>query len=224
MTTVAVSQNTLSLKQYHVRNLGDKQFEVTGDGSNKLWKKANKLTDFTYPWNKEEAPFTSFKALHNNKWLYCLFQVKDQNINVYVDKNQKSDVLYSDRVEIFLRKDSVMSPYYGLEIDPHARVYDYEANYKGNHSAEWTWPKGHLIIRAKIVKDGYSVEFAISKESLMQLGLVKGNKLEAGLFRGNCIEIIKGSNSSIKWISWMKPGSPTPNFHIPSSFGILILD
>jgi hypothetical protein len=218
-----VSQNP-SVKQYRVQNIGDKQIELTGEGNNKLWKKAVKLADFTYPWEKEEAPQTVFKALHNDKWLYCFYQVKDADINVYVDKNQKSDVLYSDRVEIFLRRDSDMLPYYGLEIDPHGRVYDYEAFYQGKHDSKWTWPQGHLIIKTSIVKHGYSVEFAISKESLKQLGLLSGNKLEAGLFRGNCIEIIKGSNSNIKWISWMKPDSPTPNFHIPSAFGVLVLE
>jgi len=219
-----VFQNSLPLKQYHVQNIGDKHLEVSGDGSSKLWEKAIELTDFTYPWEKEKVPFTSFKALHNDKWLFCLFQVKDSDINVYVDKNQKSDVLYSDRVELFLRKDPDMTPYFGLEIDPHARVYDYEAYYKGKHNAEWTWPTGHFIVKANINMDGYTVEFALSKESLKQLGLLNGKKLEAGLFRGNCIEIIKDSNSNIKWISWMKPDSSTPNFHIPSSFGILELD
>lgn len=219
-----MSQNPTELKQYTVQNIGNKQIELTGEGSDKLWKKAIKLTEFTYPWEKEKAPFTSFKALHNDQWLYCFYEVKDEDINVLVDKNDKSDVLYSDRVEIFLRKDSVMAPYYGLEIDPHGRVYDYEAYYKSTHSSEWTWPKGHLIIKAKIVKGGYSVEFAISKESLKQLGLLNSNKLEAGLFRGNCVKIVKGSNSDIKWISWMKPDSPTPNFHTPSAFGILMLN
>jgi hypothetical protein len=88
----------------------------------------------------------------------------------------------------------------------------------------WTWPSGHLIIKANRFEKGYSVEVAISKESLKQLGLLKGNKLEAGLFRGECTELIDGSESKIKWISWVKPDSKTPDFHIPSAFGVLILE
>jgi hypothetical protein len=211
------------VKSYTVRNIGTKEIVVDGKGNDPQWKNAVELTDFIYPWEKEEPPFTSFRALHTKEWLYLLYNVNDDNINVLVKTNEKSEVVSSDRVEIFFRKDEKMLPYYGLEMDPHGRVFDYEAEFHRKFNSQWTWPKGQLIIKGSIVADGYTVEVAISKKSLKELGLLKGDILEAGVYRGDCIEITE-DNSKIKWISWVRPDSPTPNFHIPSSFGILKLE
>jgi len=202
----------------------DKDIEVIGDGSHELWKSANELTDFTYPWESGVAPATKFKALHNSKWLYCLFTVEDSNIHVFVESNEKREAVFSDRVEIFLRKDSSMNPYYGLELDANGRVYDYQAVLHRKFDNNWSWPKGHLVVKAKRSGNGYCVEVAISKESLSNLGLLTGNRLEAGLFRADCLELWKkGERFNVKWISWMKPDSPAPDFHIPSAFGVLEL-
>jgi hypothetical protein len=221
MTGISVSQDPA--KSYSVKNIGDKEIAINGMGDNQLWNQAVELTDFIYPWETDEPSFTSFKALHGKDWLYCLYRVKDDNINVLVKTNEKSEVVSSDRVEIFFRKDKKMLPYYGLELDPNGRVFDYEAKYHRKFNANWTWPAGQLIVKANKVQDGYTVEVAISKKSLKDLELLKGNSIEAGIYRGDCIEITE-DNSKIKWISWVKPDSPTPNFHIPSSFGILKLE
>ena len=77
-------------------------------------------------------------------------------------------------------------------------------------------------MKASRTKDGYNVEVAIRKESLVKLGLLKNNKLEAGLFRGECVSL-EGDQANMSWISWLKPTSETPDFHIPSAFGTLVL-
>jgi hypothetical protein len=46
-----------------------------------------------------------------------------------VVKNDKLEVVNSERVEIFFRKDEALTPYYGLELDANGRVLDYEAEY-----------------------------------------------------------------------------------------------
>jgi len=222
MTTGMTLINRDPVKTYFVKNIGNEEIAINGKGDDPRWQTANELTDFIYPWEKETPSFTSFKALHNKDWLYCLYKVKDNNINVYVKTNEKSEVVYSDRVEIFFRRDEKMLPYYGLELDPNGRVYDYEASYHRKFNSEWTWPAGQLIVKANKVADGYTVEVAISKKSLKELQLIKDNVLEAGVYRGDCTEITE-DNSKIKWISWVRPDSPTPNFHIPSSFGLLKL-
>lgn len=221
--SITASSTTDTLKAYQVKKLKGSEIKVTGKGDDPKWKEAVELTDFIYPWENEKPPFTSFKALHSDNWLYCLYKVEDNNINVFVKTNKKNEVVSSDRVEIFFRKDQQLSPYYGLELDPNARVYDYEANYHRNFNPSWSWPEGQLIVKANKYSGGYTVEVAVSKKSLKELSLLNGNKIEAGIFRGNCTEITE-DNSKIKWISWVKPDSPTPDFHIPSAFGILILE
>lgn len=223
MTTIMASP-LLETKTYSVKNLGEKEIAINGTGDNPEWKNATELTDFIYPWEKETPPLTSFKALHSKDWLYLLYQVKDQNVQVLVKSNEKQEVIYSDRVEIFLRKNEKMSPYYGLELDPNGRVYDYEATLHRKFNDRWTWPVGQLKVSASRTADGYIVEVAMSKKSLKQLGLLHGNKLEAGLFRGDCSEAAVGMESNIKWISWVKPDSATPDFHIPSAFGLLVME
>lgn len=224
MATEFSKPTLIDTKAYRVKTIQDKELIVSGKGDSPLWKQANELSDFTYPWENEQPPHTLFRALHNKDWLYCLYDVKDDNINVYVNTNDKSEVVHSDRVEIFFRKDERMSPYYGLELDPLARVLDYEAEYHRKFKGEWSWPAGQLIVKSNRRKDGYTVEIAISKKSLNQLGILKSKTIEAGLFRGNCLEISLKDESKIKWISWVKPASETPDFHIPSAFGVLMLE
>jgi len=223
ITLIATVMLVDGTKTYTVENIKNEEVIVTGKGDSKHWKKASNLTDFTYPWENKKSNTTSFKALHNQAWFYCLFEVKDPDIKVYIDKNDKLEVVNSDRVEIFLRKNEQMTPYYGLELDPNGRVLDYEAEYHRKFNPVWSWPTGGLIVKASRTNDGYKVEVAMQKESLIELGLLKGNKLEAGVFRAECTSLI-GDQATMSWISWLTPASETPDFHIPSAFGTLVLE
>lgn len=199
-----------------------KSYFVEKTGEVLQWDSAARLVDFSYPWNDGIPPRTSFKALHDDDWLHLLYEAEDDNINVYVDKNEKLEVMPSDRVEIFFRTDSKLAPYYALEIDPLGRVMDYRATYHRNFDKSWSWPAEGLSVRAEVSAHGYRVQVAISKRSLSDLGLLRNHKLEAGIFRANCVKLV-GSEASIKWISWIPPKSETPDFHVPSAFGSLIL-
>jgi len=104
-----------------------------------------------------------------------------------------------------------------------ARVLDYIGEFHRQFDTSWSWPAGHLKTKTDKRKDGYTVEIAISKKSLTDLGLIKNNTLQAGLYRADCLEL-KGTCRKFQWISWVKPDSKTPDFHIPSSFGVLKLE
>jgi len=208
-------------KSYSVRKIhGD--LKLSGKGSDPLWKKAPVLSDFRYPWEKVTPPSTKFRALHNDAWLYCLFEVSDDKVYVFRDKNDKSEVGASSRAEIFFRIDDRLTPYYCLEMDPVGRVMDYKANHYRQFDLKWSWPAGQLVVKTEMRNDGYTVELAVSKASLKQLGLLGDHSLEAGLFRGDCIPKEVGE-PDFRWISWVKPDSKTPDFHIASSFGTLDL-
>lgn len=223
MTSLHLITNAEKKKTYPVKRIHNNSLVTTGKGTSTLWRTAHQLEDFVYPWETVQPPPTRFQALHDEEWVYLLYTVKDSNVNVFIKTNDKSEVVFSDRVEIFFRKDEKMNPYYGIEIDPGARVMEYEATYHRNFDFSWSWPHGQLIAKADITPDGYTVEVAISKKSLQQLDLIDNNKIEAGIFRANCT-LMTGTDENMKWISWMKPDSPTADFHIPSAFGILILN
>lgn len=208
---------------YEFKSISNGLLSINGKGDNAIWNQANTLTSFMYPWNEGNPPPMTFQGLHDKDWIYGLYRVHDpKKILIYTDNNKKSDVLASDRVEIFFRKDDKMETYYGLELDPKGRIYDYRAHYHRQFNPDWTWPKGQLIVKAELNPEGYTLEFAVSKKSLKKLGMIKGDVIEGGLYRGECVQL-NGDKAEFKWISWVKPDSETPNFHIPSSFGILKL-
>ena len=189
------------------------------------WEQAIVLKDFKHPWLDEVAKETCFRALHDENFLYVQFDVKDTNIFIYAKGGDKEEVAQSDRVELFFRKNKQLETYYCLEIDPKGRVLDYAASYYRKFKNTWTWPKGHLFIITEVKEDGYCVEIKISLTSLRKLGLLSDNKIQTGIYRADCIALPnKGEKeSTIKWISWVDPKTPYPDFHIPSSFGILEL-
>ena len=117
-----------------------------------------------------------------------------------------------------------MNPYYALEMDALGRVLDTQGRFYRNIDYDWDWPEGQLILKASIDDTGYWVEGSISFESLRQLGMYKDDQiLKAGLYRGE-YQTKENEEIETKWISWILPDSPKPDFHIPSSFGILKLE
>ncbi|HEY4206122.1 MAG TPA: carbohydrate-binding family 9-like protein [Puia sp.] len=218
----------VSAQIYHARKVAKGSIIPDGKGSSPAWRQADQLTDFVYPWDSAVAPPTSFAALWDGDWFYGLFRVKDDSVVTLVKSNDKMDVGGSDRVEIFLKKDDAMNPYYCLEMDADGRVLDYNAFYYRKVNYPWHWPDGQLIIKASRAADGYIVEFAISVKSLNEFGLVQDHRLQAGLFRGQhpAPGTPRRANGwvDLRWISWIRPKSNFPDFHIPSAFGTLILD
>lgn len=213
---------TSKLKPYPVKRIKE-DIQLTGKGTDSAWQTAKELTDFTYPWRTEEAPTTSFKALYNDTYLYFLYRATDPDIIAKERGLGEKDAVDSDRVEIFFKADDKMDPYYSLEMDALGRVLDTEGKFYRKVDFDWNWPKGHLQLKASTDSEGYWVEGSITFESLRQLGMYKDDQiLKAGLYRGEYVTQADGT-IDIKWISWVKPDSEKPDFHIPSSFGVLKL-
>jgi hypothetical protein len=209
---------TYSVKRVH------KAISVNGKGDAAAWHKANTLTAFTSPWDSSAVPATTFSALWNDDWLYCLFRVRDDSICTPSTGKGRMDVGKADRVEIFLKSDDSMTPYYCLELDADARMLDYAANYYRKMNYTWQWPKDQLVVKSSRAADGYIVEFAISIQSLQSLGLLKDNRLQAGLFRGEYDGSTTNGQSQVQWITWIDPHTPKPDFHTPAAFGVLELE
>lgn len=185
------------------------------------WSIAAVLTAFTFPWREESPPPTVFRALWDEWHLHFQFEVVDDNIHTYIDTNDKMEVVYSDRVEIFLRRDQDMKPYYCLELDAAGRVLDYRADYHRQFDYSWAWKDG-LEVEAERIPGGYRVTGRITLSSLKALGLLRQGQLEAGLFRADCVAL-DDKNADFRWISWANPETDRPDFHVPEAFGILQL-
>lgn len=212
-----------NIKSYEVKRAGQ-AVQITGKGTDPGWEMANELTDFSFPWRADDPPATSFRALWDQDFLYFLYRAEDTEIVSKQEGLGERDVVESDRVEIFFKSDDKMTPYYALELDALGRVLDNKANYYRNFDKTWNWPEGHLQLKASVDATGYWVEGAISLESLRNLGVYQDDyQLKAGLFRGEYRHLAPGE-VEVRWISWILPDSETPDFHIPSAFGILQLE
>lgn len=187
------------------------------------WAIAALLRDFSSPWLEVEETGVNFRALHDGVYLYFRFDVQESNILIYEKDHTKFDVLNSERVEIFFRQDPELKRYYGLEMDPLGRVYDYQSSYYRQSDKNWGWPEGHLQLETGRTGTGYWLQGQISFESLRSLQLIHdGGYLQAGLYRGRCLEI-QGDKATFNWITWVDPQTEQPDFHVPSSFGCLQL-
>lgn len=198
-----------------------KQFSIPKLINFVSWDKVPKLSDFTYPWHKEESPLTTFSAYYDEKNLYFQFIAYGPEPLVFVEKNNKMEVIHSERVEMFFRADEKMHPYYCLEMDPYGRVLDYKAELYRKFNRNWQWPKP-LSIETEIQDQKYTLQGKISLATLKQLNQIHNDQIQVGLFRGHCTKL-EGKNAVIKWISWIDSKTPEPDFHVPSAFGILKL-
>jgi len=213
-----------NLKTYLVKRLGHYTPDEATTPDSPSWAQAVPLDDFVFPWEPGQSKAAMiFRALHDGQQLYWQFRVRDKDIKTYVDKNEKLEVIFGDRVEIFMTTDPALSTYYCLEVDSLARVYDYHASHYRKFDSQWQWPSGHLRASARLDKDGYVVTGSLSLQSLTNLGLLTNGTLRCGLYRGKCMEIDL-AQEKMQWISWITPASATPDFHIPSSFGIFQLE
>jgi hypothetical protein len=187
------------------------------------WDDAVVLDGFSYPWSDRPSPVMTFRALWDDACFYFRFDVETPYALTYVQNNSKMEVIDSDRVEIFFKCDDRLTPYYCLEMDPLGRVLDYRARFYRVFDYEWQWPGiDQLRVRSNFTGPGYVVEGSITMASLKELNILNDNKLQAGLFRGECLKV-RDPESAFAWISWVKPESVHPDFHIPSSFGVIEL-
>lgn len=160
-------------------------------------------------------------AQHDSQSLYLRFEVSEPSLVVERFKDDKREVVNSDRVELFFAADVDLQKYYCLELDPFGRILDYSASYYREFDYDWSWPQDELAVDSKLVEKGYQVELVLSKASLKQLGLIQSNMIHMGVFRADCKGVGRGGTSPKRfdWISWVDPGTKMPDFHVPGAFG-----
>jgi hypothetical protein len=185
------------------------------------------LTDFSFPWIEREVPATEFRArwTPGDQRLHFCFDVVDDDIVLGEGEDSKAQVIGSDRVELFFAVDESLSRYYALEMDPRGVVLDYAAKF--HREMDWQWSIDDLELETDMREDGYSVVGSLSLDELNRLGCVHsdsdgGRYLIAGAYRA---EFHRDADGKVieDWIAWVDPQVPTPDFHVPSSFGRFLL-
>jgi hypothetical protein len=212
----------MDLKEYQVKLIEWKKLLISGNGDDPLWDTAIILKDFCSPWNDNKQSEIIFKALWDRENLFFKFTVLDTVIHLEKRDESHESIASSDRVELFFRPDDSLNPYYCLEIDTAARIMDFIAYPNKDFDFNWNWPKNEIDVKSSVNIDSFTVEGAISILSLQRFNLIKNNEIEAGIFRA---KYNPKENFGLEptWLSWVNPYTETPNFHIDSSFGKLIL-
>lgn len=198
---------------------------------------------FHYPWRDIPAPQTVFKAVHDNDSLYLVFTAKDKEIVVSdAWEGEKPTVSKEDRVEIFFAPSAIdvvakslqepgnpptikyaLPYYYAIEADPKGRVHDYRAKFYRQLDSDWNMEGLKTVGQ---IEDGqYIVRMKIPLKILKDLDLLKDNgRLKAGLFRAEFSKDVNSKNGlDMRWISWVNPNTPLPDFHVNDAFGELRL-
>ena len=180
----------------------------------------NSLTNFSSPWDNEPVKKIDFKAIHNSEKIFFLFKVYDNQTHIHPSKDKTDSINNSDRVELFFRSDASLNPYYCLEIDTTARIMDFKAKPNKEFDFNWNWPSQEIAIKSSIESNHFIVEIAISIQSLKDLNLIKKGQIETGIYRAKYNQ--QNDNTfQPTWITWINPNTETPNFHTPTSFGLL---
>ena len=176
------------------------------------------MSDLIAPWNGAAKDRTRFSVCHDKKNFYFLYEVADTTI-IYNNEKTEASVGSSDRIEFFFSKDPAMSDYYCAEIDPCGKVMDYHAKFYRQFDFDWNF-KG-LKLGTHTGKDTYIVEGSIPLKSLEEIGVISPDgEIRFGVYRA---DYYGSQEEQVIWSSWIIPDAANPDFHIPSSLGVLKL-
>ena len=214
-----IFQPALPADRYTVKK-AKRVIKVDGKATEKGWKTAEVLTDFRFPWKQIPTPPTEFRALWDEQYIYFMFKVEDSDVVIGQDSVKEKAALGSDRVELFFTQDDSLNQYFTMEIDPANQIFDASGQHYRQVHSEWNWPG--LEAKGAISSDGYTVEGRIPVTSFQELGLWRifdeKRGLSVGVFRAEFSRLDDGKTDK-KWISWIQPKTPKPDFHTPSAFG-----
>ena len=218
-----VQLKTPMTKTYEATYVVDAEINLDGLADEPAWKKANLETGLTFPWEDRPAPRTEFRALFDDWALYFAFAVEDDDLVLVEDYEGEEDVVREDRVELFFALDDELNNYYCIEIDPLGRVLDYRASHYRQFDFSWTFPG--LDVMGHPTDEGYRVEGLIPLRSLELLGFPSpesGSPIKFGIYRAE-FRHTEGPEWAESWISWVDPKTAEPDFHVPQSFGTLLM-
>lgn len=206
---------------YDVRYLPEAKITVDGVMDEPAWGQADAETRFSFPWESRLAPPTEFRAVCDDRNLYFVFRVHDDDVVVEDAFTGEDVVVREDRVELFFTLDPELKTYYCAEIDPRGRVSDYAATFYRRFDRGWRFPGLRTVGAA--TRDGYIVEGSIPHSTFEVLGLpvltsASGRKLITGVFRAE-FSHGAGADPVQAWISWVHPRTAKPDFHVPGAFG-----
>ena len=192
------------------------------------WNAAQSVGDFKFPWWKEgEKEQTEVKMLWDKNFLYIAFKCKDKHI--WADHyNTNSNTCQDDCAEIFWNPNpekslsfyqfeincigTVLSTYYNFEDQGKSGIHTIMVPHVGQ-TIQGTVNNDQDIDKGWIVE--IAVRFSDYPELSPKLNPSAGDIWRVGLHR--C-----GGKIDFQHSQWSPSQTPTPEFHRPQDFGIVV--
>ncbi len=194
---------------------------IDGKDKESHWSKSERFKDFLNPWETTPDQGTIFKSYNDGIYLYFYFEVKDSQVICYDHDNNNTAVEYSDRVELFFAKDTMMTAYCGFEIDACGRNQQFYAEGYRKFVKDWSFPafsRDNYYVKG--IEGGYAVEGKLALKTFSEMGFIQDDKILMGIFRADCYR----ENDEIKWISWKAINTPKPDFHTIQGFKFAFIE
>jgi hypothetical protein len=181
-----------------------------------------KLDLLASPWSTAPPQATRVWLWNDDDSLYFHFECRDTNVVVRQVEGELQSIGTSDRAELFFAADTLLTTYYGMEIDPSGRILSFKARSYRQCDYLWSWPNTALKVQTIIQPLGYKVQGSLALSYLDSLGLIQNGHLLVGIFRADYQSL--SDPWQVDWLTWRIPASKTPDFHIPTAFGTIQLN
>ncbi len=215
----------ISVHAVPLRYIPKLQQEIVIDGKleEECYKNTQPVERFTVAGHPEqEAPTTQAWVFWNEEKMVFTFNCADENIAAKPRSWDEMAVAPQDRVEFYLWSGNEEDQFISFEIAPLGASLEYRTKYYRFFNFGWT-PET-LNFAVSLTDEGYCMEAELFAEDLAQakIPLDGGARFRAGLFRSQVEDLAK--NEEPTWITWIDASEPFPDFHIPRSVGVFVLE
>jgi hypothetical protein len=165
--------------------------------------------------NPDPQRETQVRVLWSSQTLYLRFECRYRDLYVFADAdpNGRRDHLWErDVAEAFLQPDPSRQPYYReFEVSPNGMWIDLDI-FPGGLADLKSGMRRSVVLDEKLKT--WTAELSIPIKALTP------NFDPTAVWRANFYRV-EGNNEPRAYLAWQPTGTPEPNFHVPSKFGML---
>ena len=193
---------------------------IDGRGGDAAWGAATPVAwDTDYAGVKTSIP-TRARFLWTKSGLYGLWELSNAAIDADATRpvaEERIKLYEEDCVEMFLTpRASQPTHYFEVELGPLGHYFDIDVD-RATKKEDIAWSSGVTVKTSHDEKAKTATIEAVFAAKDVTAALVPGASLRLGLYR------IEGKTPRT-YLAWSPPRTKSPNFHVPSAFGTLVID
>ncbi len=204
----------------HATHVGGDPPVIDGRGGDAAWGAATPVAWDTDYAGVKTSIGTRARFLWTKNGLYGLWELMNAGINADATRpvaEERTKLYEEDCVEMFLApKSSQSSHYFEVELGPLGHFFDIDVD-RAAHKEDTAWSSGVTVKTTHDETARTATIEAVFAAKELTAALVPGARLRLGLYR------IEGK-APRTYLAWSPPRTKSPNFHVPSAFGTLIVD